>query len=67
MSAAPFIGEHLTTLEAFAQKHGLDMQMVLTKKARSRTFPTRVFIDANGSWYVPAELRAYFRAKGMIK
>lgn len=67
MTPAPFVGEHLTTLEAFAQKHDLDLQMVLTKKSRSRTFPTHVYVDAKGAWYVPGKLRDYFRAKGMIE
>lgn len=67
MNAAPFVGEHLTTLEAFAKKHGLDLQTVLTKKSRSRTFPTHIYVDSEGWWYVPGKLRDYFRAKGMIK
>ena len=67
MNAAPFVGEHLTTLPAFAAQHGLDLQTVLTKKARSRTFPMHVYIDGRGTWYVPAKLRDYFRDKGMIE
>lgn len=67
MATAPFIGEHLTTLPAFAQQHGLDLQTVLSSKQRSRSFPTHVYIDGIGKWYVPAKLREFFRAKGMIK
>jgi hypothetical protein len=67
VATTPFIGEHLTTLPAFAQQHGLDLQTVLTKKARSRTFPKHIYIDDKGAWYVPAQLRDYFRAKGMIE
>lgn len=67
MNTPPFVGEHLTTLEAFAKKHGLDLQTVLTTKSRSRTFPMHIHVDSEGWWYVPGKLRDFFRAKGMIK
>jgi hypothetical protein len=62
----PFKGEHLTTLEAFAEQRGMTYKQIIGSK-KAAGFPQAVFSDAVGQWYQPHQLRTYFDTKGRAK